>query len=85
MTPQERKRSMAAAIARISTAPVALGFCTDCGAQCRGRVVGSIEQNVACCSVVICGPCDRALHQRRREYDRKFPSSAKPARRKRSA
>jgi hypothetical protein len=82
---RERKRSKAAAITRIPTAAVAVGYCTDCGARCRGRVVGNIEQNVACCSVVICDPCDRALRQRLREYDRKFPSSATPARRRRKA
>ncbi|QMU78875.1 hypothetical protein GXW83_27415 [Streptacidiphilus sp. PB12-B1b] len=87
-TPRGRKQRQAREIANTPTATEALGFCTDCGASCTGRVVGSVEQNVACASVVICGPCDKALkarHQRWAREDRDLINAARAARRRTTA
>lgn len=76
-----RKQKAAAQVAAIRTASAALGFCTDCGKWCRGRVLGDIEQNIACRSVIICDPCDQAMHARHEKMAREDRELIKRSRR----
>jgi hypothetical protein len=65
-----RRPAAVRAIAALAAEGTALGFCTDCGTHCLGRIVGDIEQNCGSRTMVICAPCDRALRERHRAYAR---------------